>query len=162
MFKPVLGIKEISVIVKVNRGRSPQEAIRAAGWMKSVDREVVDAMPNGEGDEVEVVLVPAKMLNLKKFSMHDGFIRNRRLAHELRSWGFRPADPYSVAAVVEAIPALTSAMSIFTFWKETRSNWHYSLFVGDHDGFGARVSVAHHASRYDVWYTGVWFACFRT
>ena len=47
-------------IAKVNRTRTPQEAIEATGRVQYTDRTVVDAMPKGdlsgqEGDEVEVV-----------------------------------------------------------------------------------------------------------
>ena len=57
--------------VTVNRNRSQQETIEATGRAQYTDRKVVDAMPKGEGDEVEVVFFKPDLSERNGFNSDD-------------------------------------------------------------------------------------------
>lgn len=133
--------------VKVNRGRSQQEAIEATGCAQYTDRTVVDAMPKGEGDEVEVVFFKPDLSN------RNGYISDDDLEKEFDLRGLKHADPISVAAVNEADPAFADEKTHGTHWKDVKGNWCYAAF-GRWDGMRG-VSV----DRTDNdWGGGWWFA----
>lgn len=107
---------------KVNRNRSQQEAIEATGRAQYTDRKVVDAMPKGEGDEVEVVFFKPDL------SKRNGFISDDDLEKEFDLRGLKPADPISVAAVNEADPAFADEKPHGTHWKDAKGNWCCATF----------------------------------
>ena len=130
--------------VKVNRGRSQQEAIEATGCAQYTDRKVVDAMPKGEGDEVEVVFFKPDLSN------RNGFISDDDLEKEFELRGLKPADPISVASVNEADPVLADENPHGTHWKDAKGNWCFAAF---HRWYGEReVSVR----RVDGGWHGLW------
>ncbi len=132
---------------KVNRGRSQQEAIEATGRAQYTDRKVVDAMPKGEGDEVEVVFFKPDL------SQRNGFISDDDLEKEFELRGLKPADPISVAAVNEADPAFADEKPHGTHWKDAKGNWCYATFGRWGDRRGVRVD-RHGNDWSDRW----WFA----
>ena len=107
---------------KVNRGRSQQGAIEATGRVQYTDRKVVDAMPKGEGDEVEVVFFKPDLSN------RNGYISDDDLEKEFELRGLKPADPISVAAVNEADPAFADQTPHSTHWKDAKGNWCCAAF----------------------------------
>jgi len=134
---------------KVNRSRSQQEAIEATGRAQYTDRKVVDAMPKGEGDEVEVVFFKPDLSN------RNGFISDDNLEKEFESRGLKPADPISVAAVNEADPAFADEKPHGTHWKDAKGNWCFATFG---HWFGERlVCVSENGSDWDVrwWFAGL-------
>lgn len=137
--------------VKVNRNRSPQEAIEATGFALYTDRKIVDAMPKGEGDEIEVVFFKPDPSN------HNGRISDDNLEHEFGVRGLKPADPYTLAAVNEADPAFADERPHGTHWKDAEGNWCCA-------GFGCwRIRPEVRISRGgDGWDVGWWFAGVRT
>ena len=108
--------------VPVNRGRSPQEAIEATGRAQYTDRKIVDSMPKGRGDEIEVVFFELDL------SQRNGFISDDDLEKEFELRGLKPADPISVAAVNEADPAFADEKPHGTHWKNAKGNWCYATF----------------------------------
>jgi hypothetical protein len=127
--------------VSVNRTRKPQAVLDATGRAQYTDRKVVDAMPKGEGDEVEVVFFKPDL------SERNGFISDDDLEKEFELRGLKPADPYSVAAVNEADPAFADEKPNGTHWKDAKGNWCGAVFNrwcderrvgGDRDGRGWR------------------------
>lgn len=132
---------------KVNRGRSQQEAIEATGRAQYTDRKVVNAMPKGGGDEVEVVFFKPDLSN------RNGRISDDDLEKEFELRGLKPADPISVAAVNEANPAFADENPHGTHWKDAKGNW-CCLAFGRWDG---ERSVG--CDRHDGgWGDGWWFA----
>ncbi len=121
--KPKDDCESIAVKVKVNRRRSQQHAIEATGHTQYTDRKVVDSMPKGEGDEVEVVFFKPDL------SERNGFISDDDLEKEFELRGLKPADPISVAAVNEADPTFVEDKPVCTHWKDTEGNWCYATFV---------------------------------
>lgn len=107
---------------KVNRGRSQQEAINATGRAQYTDRKVVDSMPRGEGDEVEIVFFKPDL------SERNGFISDDDLEREFELRGLKPADPISVAAVNEADPAFADQIPHGTHWKDANGIWCCATF----------------------------------
>ena len=135
--------------VKVNRSRSPQEALDATGRVQYTDRKVVDSMPKGEGDEVEVVLFkPEPWEYIKSGCISDDDLKK---AYERRN--SKPADPYSVAAVNEADPTFADEKPQGTHWKDAKGNWCYATF--GRWGVKRKVFVRRSGS---VWRGGWWFA----
>lgn len=133
--------------VPVNRNRSQQEAIEATGRAQYMDRKVVDAMPKGEGDEVEIVFFKPDL------STRKGYISDDSLDKEFDLRGLKPADPISVAAVNEADPAFADKKPHGTHWKDANGNWCFAAFRRWH---GKRwVNVRRNDND---WSDGWWFA----
>ena len=130
---------------KVNRSRSPQEALEATKRAQYTDRKVVDAMPKGEGDEAEVVFFKPDL------SQRNGFISDDDLEKEFELRGLKPADPISVAAVNEADPAFADEKPHGTHWKDARGNWCCVEFGCWLDG--REVFVGRHC----VDWSGIWW-----
>lgn len=133
--------------VTVNRGRSQQEVIDATGRVQYTNRKVVDAMPKGEGDEVEIVFFKPDL------SERNGFITDNDLEKEFELRGLKPADPISVAAVNEADPAFADEKPHGTHWKDAEGNWCCAAF--DRWRGRRRVDVRRGD---DDWHDYWWFA----
>jgi hypothetical protein len=114
--------------VRVNRSRSPQEALDATTRVQYTDRKVVDAMSTGEGEEVEVVFFKPDL------SERNGRISDDDLEKEFELRGLKPADPVSVAAVNEADPAFADEKPHGTHWKDAKGNWCCAAFYRWRDG----------------------------
>ena len=134
--------------VKVNRGRSPHEALDATGRAKYTDHEVVDSMPRGEGDEIEVAFFKPDLSG-------NGYISDDDLEQEFELRGLKPADPFSLAAVNEADPAFADGKPHGTHWKDANGNWCCAAFIYWHDG--RRVHVSRNGGGWDAswWFAGV-------
>ena len=142
-------LNRIARKVKVNRNRTPQESLDATGRAQYTDRKVVNAMPKGEGEEVEVVFFKPDL------SQHNDFISDDDLEKEFELRGLKPADPVSVAAVNEADPAFADEKPHGTHWKDAKGNWccaTFSRWSGER-----RVFVYRSISVWDVswWFAGV-------
>jgi hypothetical protein len=132
--------------VTVNRTRTPKQAFVATGRTLYTDTTVVDRMPCGEGDEVEVIFFK---LDLSK---RGGWISDDDLREEFDLRGLGP-DPISLAAVNEADPAFADEHTNATHWKDADGNWCCAAF-GGFDGERV-VRVVRFGGG---WYDGCWFA----
>ena len=92
--------------VKVDRTRTPQEAIDATGRTQYVDKDVLSTMPLGEGDEVDVYFVPTKR-----------FVPASEVPAFLAQYGLVP-DPRAQVAVNEADPAFADKYPNGTQWGD--------------------------------------------
>lgn len=135
--------------VKVNRTRNPQEVLDATGRKQYTDRKVVDSMPKGEGEEVEVVFFKPDL------TRRNGYISDADLDKEYELRGLKPADPYSVAAVNETDPAFADEKPHGTHWKNADGNWCFAAF--DHWRDERHVSVDRIDHGWDVswWFGGL-------
>jgi len=131
--------------VRVDRTRTPQEALDATGRRQYTNRNVVAAMPHGDGEEVEVFF-----FNLGHYVSDD------KLEEEFALRGFVAADPYTLAAVNEADPAFADDHPNTTHWKVSSGKWCYAVFNRWSDE--RRVFV--HRVVYD-WRGPWWFAGLR-
>ena len=132
--------------VKVDRTRTPQEAIVATSRAQYLDKKVVATMPRGEGSEAEVFF-----FNLGRYVSDDDLEKG----YELR--GLKPADLYSVAAVNEVDPTFADEYPNGTHWKDDKGKWCFAAFSrwrGER-----RVGVDRRDGRdwFDYW----WFAGLR-
>lgn len=109
--------KRIVRVVTVSRGRTPKQALDACGRRQNVEDAVVDAMPRGEGDRVEVVLFPVRYM-----------ISDDDAEKEYERRGLKPADPYSLAAVNEDDPGFSYDYPNKTHWKDADGCWCSALF----------------------------------
>lgn len=128
--------------VKVNRSRGPRNTLDATGRKQYTDNKVVEAMPRGEGDEVDV-----HFFKLERF-INDDYLEKE---YELR--GLKPADPYSQAAVNEADPAFADEHPNGTHWKDADGKWCFAAFDRWDDGRKLRVDRDD-----DDWGDFWWFA----
>ncbi|OGY64581.1 MAG: hypothetical protein A3B92_00400 [Candidatus Harrisonbacteria bacterium RIFCSPHIGHO2_02_FULL_42_16] len=136
----------ITRIVRVNRIRSPQEALNATGRNQYVNPDVINAMPKGEGEKTKVVF----------FSLGH-WVSDEDLEREYEARGLKPVDPYSLAAVNEADPAFADSHPNSTHWKDSNGQWCYTVFCHWIAG-GRRVNV----NRIGVgWRGGWWFGGLR-
>lgn len=131
--------------VKVNRSRSPKEAIVATGRVEYTNDDVVKSMPHGVGDNVEVIF-----FKIGKSVSEDS------LENEYALRVLVPADPYSLAAVNEADSAFADSHPNGTHWKDENGKWCYAAF----DRWGGERSVGVDRSVYD-WGGYWWFAGLR-
>src|SRR5205823_3459586 len=127
----------------VNRARTPAEVLDVKDRNKYVDEGVVNAMPRGDEEEVEVVFF--------KFSQS---ISDSDLDKEYELRGLKPADPYSLFAVNEADAAFADERPNATHWKDASGKWCYAAF--DRQSRGERdVAVLRRDGEWgDRW----WFA----
>jgi hypothetical protein len=131
----------ISRLVTVDRTRGPKDALKATGRTMYVDDNVVKTMPKGEATEVEVFF-----FNLGRY------IKVADLEKEFDLRGFKPADPYELAAVNEADPAFADEHPNGTQWKDSKGDFCYATFY--RGGGGRRLRVSHD----DAWDVRWWFA----
>ncbi len=136
----------------VNRTRTPTEAIDATGRNKYLTDDVVKTMPRGEGDEVDVVFFKP---DESAYDKH-GLISDDEVARQYELRGFKPADPYALAAVNEADPAFADEHPNGTHWQDANGNWCYAAFGRWRDERGVHV----HRHGYD-WRGRWWFAGLR-
>lgn len=109
--------------VRVDRRRSSLGAINATGRIKHIDLNVVNNMPKGEGDEVEVVFFKPNLSGRVGNISYDDFKND----FELR--GLDPADPISLAAVNEVKCDLADRVRNCTYWKDHEGHLCYMAFL---------------------------------
>ena len=129
--------------VKVNRTRNAQAALDATGRRQYTDKDVVNAMPQGEGEEAEVVF-----FNLGRY------VSNAELEKEYEIRVLKPADPYSLATVNETDQAFADQKPNATHWQDVDGKWCYAAFSQWSDG-GRNVNVNRSKNDWnDSWWVG--------
>mgnify|MGYP001578347920 CR=1 FL=1 len=135
-------------VTGIDRTFKPSDVIAkvvATGRKSCVDDKVVETMPKGEGENVEVV-----------FFTLGWFISDDDLEKEYEKRGLKPADPYSLAAINRDDPAFADEKPNCTHWKDSKGKWCYAAF--SRWGGGRRVLVRRRDSAWrDAW----WFAGLR-
>ncbi len=137
----------IVIKVKVNRSRTPQQALDATGRAQYTDRAVVDSMPKAVSDEVEVVLFKPDL------SERGGFISDDDLEKEYESRILDPVDPVTLAALNEVDPDFADEKPNGTHWKNADGKWCFAAFSRWSDG--RRVFVDRRVSD---WLDRCWIA----
>ena len=137
--------------VKVNRNRTPQEALNATGRAQYTDQKVVDSMPKASADEVEVLFFKPEPW---EYTQPD-YISEDDIEKAYERRNCKPADPISVAAVNEADPAFADEKPHGTHWKDDKGNWCYATFIRWNDERRVAVYCDGHG-----WYDNWWFAGF--
>ena len=111
-------------LVRVDRARTPEQAITATGRKQYTDRSVVAAMPKGNGEEAKVVFFKPD----KSSYNANGWISDDNLEKEFALRCLKPSDPYSLAAVNEADPTFADEHPNATHWKDADGKWCYAVF----------------------------------
>jgi hypothetical protein len=111
-------------IVKVDRSRTPEQALTATGRKQHVNSSVVATMPNGNGEEVKVVFFAPD----KSAYNENGWISDDDLEKQYALRCLKPADPFSLAAVNEADPVFADEHPNATHWKDADGKWCYAAF----------------------------------
>jgi len=104
--------------VKVDRSKTPQEALDATGRKQFTDKSVVKSMPKGTGEEKEVFF-----FKLGHFTSDDD------LENEFDSRGLLPVDPYSLAKVNEDDPSFADTHPNCTHWRDSDGKWCFATFL---------------------------------
>lgn len=138
--------------VKVDRTRTPQAVLDATGRKQYITSSVVEGMPKGEGEEVEVVFFQPE----KSAYNENGWISDDNLEKQYELWGLTSVDPYSLSEVNKEDPAFADKHPNATHWKDENGNWCYTAFSLWHDGRG--VGVFRDDYRWSVYW---WFAGLR-
>lgn len=135
----------IRLVTEVNHSLSPQQVLDATGRKQYTDREVVEAMPRGEGDKKEVV-----------FFQVGRYISDDDLEKEFEIRGLKSADPYSLAKVNQDDPAFADNRPNCTHWKDANGQWCYIAFYRWNDD-ERRVNVNRNDNHWpdDWWFAGV-------
>jgi len=130
--------------VHVDRSRAFQEVIDATGRIQHVDRNIIEMIPQAEGDDVDIFFL--------KFShrMNDKLLEEEHERHK-----FISADPYSLATFNEADPSFADECSNITHW-EKNGEWFCIIFMM----LNCKRVVGIVRSRGE-WYDDCWFACRR-
>ncbi len=127
--------------VRVDRSRTPQQAIAATRRVEYCNDVVVKTMPTGEGDEVDVYFVPTK--RSVPAAELDAFLAQYGLV----------SDPRAQAAVNEADPAFADEIPNGSQWVDAEGEYCYLAF----DRWRGLRSV--YCSRYGrSWDDSWWFA----
>lgn len=104
-------------VVKVNRNRSAEEALRATSRESYFDDDVVASAPKGKAEEVELILFHV-----------GGYISNNDLEKEYKLRGLELADLHSVAALNESDPAFADEHPNGIHWKDKNGKWCFIIF----------------------------------
>ena len=128
-------------VAKVDRTRTPQAVLDATGRMQYTNGSVVEMMPRGEGEEVEV-----------HFFKVGRYISVGDLGREYESRGLKP-DPYAQAQVNTDDPSFADEHPNGSQWRDADGNACYATF---HSWFDDRKVYV--LSRGVGWDDGWWFA----
>ncbi len=136
--------------IKPNRTFSGKQAVDATGRKKHVNDEVVDAMPSGTEGEMEVHLVPLKLLVPVASKLEEG----------LAALGYEMIDPIAACALNEVEPELADKYPNAVQWKDASGKFCYAIFCRSDWGDGRRVDVYRNVRDWDdnYWF----FPCVRT
>ncbi len=127
--------------VKVNRNLTPRQALDATGRQQYTNQAVVDTMPSGDGEEVELVYFKLGVFTLC------GTLRA-----EFEARGLKP-DPIAQAADNAADPAFADKIPNACQWQDEDDDYCYATF---RRWYGERsVRVFRNA---DDWFGLWWFA----
>lgn len=110
--------------VKVDRTRTPQAALKATGRNFYGNDSVVETMPRGEGNEVDVHIFKPEVWEYTR----PGYMSGEDLDKAYARRNLVPADSYSTAAVNEADPAFADERPNATHWKDANGKWCYTAF----------------------------------
>lgn len=127
--------------VKVDRKRTPKQSLDATGRVQYMNQKVVDEMPKGEGEEVEVYLIPFKKI-----------LTESELEQEVEKLGFKLVDPITLCALNEQDPSLTDTTPNGTQWRDRNGT---ACFVTFDHWPGRGVGVFQSDSGWgDFWFFG--------
>ncbi len=127
-------------MIKVNRGRSPQEALDATNRTQYTDKKVVATIPRGEGDEVEMT-----------FFRLGVYATNEEVAAEYEARSSKP-DPYAQMAINQADSAFADEYPNGTQWPNGQGGYNYLSFF--RWSGGRDVGCGHDV---DDWFGDWWF-----
>lgn len=119
--------------VAVNRARTPEETLNATGRKIEIPDTVylenmrfLQRIPRGKEVEVDVHFFTVN---------HYSNFSSPELDKEYALRCLKPADPYSLAAAIEADPLFFDRQEVGTHWKMHLSSWGFMKFYS-RDGVG--------------------------
>ncbi len=143
----VEAVSAITRRVKVNRALTPQQVLDETGCKQHVDPGVVEAMPQGEGDEVDVKFFK---LDMKKYP--NGYLTDEEATAELELHGLKP-DPRAQAAVNRDDPAFTYTHPNGCNWQKD-GKWYFAAFYHFYNEPSVDVYLSGVSNWDDNWWLG--------
>jgi len=140
-------LDEFTLTVKVKRGRRGSEALKATGCIELVDPEVLASMPQGSGDEVELIFMPLQ-----------GPLDDEQVARKYEDRNLYPADPFSLAAAYEDRSLQATAA---THWQDDQGMWCGCIFHRAGSGGVYRYVTLSRSDEAGIWLVGGYFAGIR-
>ena len=135
--------------VKVDRTKTPQQMLDATGRKQYTDRNAVDFMPRGTGEDVKVMFFKPEPEEYTR----PGYMSDDDLEKAFDRRGLRP-DPYAQAKANWDDPTFADNHPNGIHWKDADGKWYFATF--DQWGGGERsVGVDRFG---DGWYGRWWFA----
>ncbi len=129
--------------VKVNRNRSPEEAIGATGRKQHVlSDSALATMPRGQGEVVDLY-----------YMKREGFTSDNKWEQYLKELRLAP-DPYAQAADNEANPCFADEHPNGTHWKNSEGEWYLVSFNRWHGERGVLVRRSDLDWLDDLWFGG--------
>ncbi|MES2007200.1 MAG: hypothetical protein V4436_03815 [Patescibacteria group bacterium] len=126
--------------VKVDRSRTLQEMLNALNCTSYVNESVVETIPQGIGDEVEVYFLRVSR-----------FLNNVKVERLYKKHSLKAADVYSLAAVNEADPTFARTYFNGTVWKVSKNIWGSIAFRSNAED-GLKVFVDYGKGWYENWF----------
>ncbi len=131
-------------VKKVDRNQTPKAMLHATGSRPAFDKDVIETMPRGEGEEKEVFF----------FQVDDYDFDHLEKVYE--SLGLKPVDPFSLGAVNQDNPLFSASHPNITWWKNEKGKWCVELFYLSDNG-QPTVLVTSTRLSFDcrVWFAGI-------
>lgn len=108
--------------VKINRAQKPQEALDATGCKQYTDREVVDAMPCGKVEEVDLYFFEPR-----PEAYQNGVLTDEALAKEYEFHRLEP-HPRALIQANKDDTTLAKTRPNGCHWKDASGKWCYVAF----------------------------------
>lgn len=124
----------------VNRSQEPRKMLEDTGYIIFGNKYVVESMPKGCGEEVEVV-----------FFKLGRYISDDILEKEYELLSLKPCDPYSLIAVNRADHSFVHRLPNGTHWKDAKGRWCCAKLHVRSDEPYIRVELCRHRDWYPLW-----------
>lgn len=109
-------------VFSIDRARVPKQALIATGRRLYVDDAVIDTMPRGEGNEVELVFFKPDVSAYKS-----GWLSCQTLEREYEKHGLAP-DPIALAKFAEENAAFFDDKPVCCQWRDANGNYCCAAF----------------------------------
>ncbi len=132
--------------VRLNLNQSPQEALNSTGATLYVNDSVVEEMPRGNQEDLNIV-----------FFKVNRDIKDANLEKEYARRGLEPVDPFSLAKVNADDHSFSDHVPNCTHWKNKKGEWCYSRYSRNKDQRAVDIecSAVYHSHHFYWWFAGI-------
>ena len=120
--EPGTMLDSVSRVATVDRERSAEAALEATGMALYTDATIMMNLPKGKGSEVRVVYFQCESVCEK------GYISHEDVEKEYERRNLKPADPISLAAVIEGDPEFVDSIPHGMQWRDSAGKICWMVF----------------------------------